>query len=161
MAAATADCKSDWFRGVTGEALVNFTARLFLDKNDDYLIKNITDSTSDLSSVRHWRTVHFMMDDELFKELTDSISEAGAIRRGEKSASRSYEFEDVDVRAVRAKTGLSQIQFSALLGVSPATLRNWEQGRRRPTGPARALLRIVNARPRLAMEALHADRLAA
>jgi len=36
-----------------------------------------------------------------------------------------------------------------------------EQGRRRPTGPTRALLRIVDARPRLAMEALHADRLAA
>jgi len=101
------------------------------------------------------------MDDKLFKELTDSISEAGAIRRGEKIVSRRFEFEDVDVQAVRAKTGLSQIQFSVLLGVSPGTLRNWEQGRRRPTGPARALLRIVDARPRLAMEALHADRLAA
>ena len=101
------------------------------------------------------------MDDKLFKELTDSISEAGAIRRGEKGASRRFEFEDVDVQAIRAKTGLSQAQFSALLGVSLGTLRNWEQGRRRPTGPARALLRIVDARPRLAMEALHADRLAA
>jgi len=102
-----------------------------------------------------------MMDDKLFKELTDSISEAGAISRGEKDASRRFEFEDVDVQAVRAKTGLSQVQFSMLLGVSPGTLRNWEQGRRQPTGPARALLRIVKANPRFALETLHAERLAA
>jgi len=45
-------------------------------------------------------------------------------------------------------------------GVSAATLRNWEQGRRQPTGPARALLRIVKANPRLAIETLHAELLA-
>jgi len=101
------------------------------------------------------------MDDTLFQELSDSIREAGQIRRGAKKASRSFEFEDVDVQEVRAKTGLSQSQFAFLLGVSPATLRNWEQGRRHPTGPARALLRIVDAKPRLALEALHSDRLAA
>lgn len=101
------------------------------------------------------------MDEKLFNDLTASIREAGEIRRGEKSASRSFEFEEVDVQAVRTKTGLSQSQFAALLGVSPATLKNWEQGRRKPTGPARALLRIVSAKPRLALEALHADRLAA
>ncbi|MDT8376864.1 MAG: NadS family protein [Mariprofundaceae bacterium] len=101
------------------------------------------------------------MDEKLFQELTASIKEAGAIKRGKKAASRSIEFADVDVQAVRAKTGLSQSQFATLLGVSPATLKNWEQGRRHPTGPARALLRIVSAKPRLAMEALHADKLAA
>jgi len=98
------------------------------------------------------------MDDKLFQELTTSIREAGAIKRGDKAATRSFEFKDVNVQEVRAKTGLSQSQFAALLGVSPATLKNWEQGRRNPTGPARALLRIVNAKPRLALEALHAER---
>ncbi len=101
------------------------------------------------------------MDEKLFDELTASIREAGAIKRGKKRASRRAEFEDVDVQAIRAKTGLSQSQFAALLGVSPATLKNWEQGRRKPTGPARALLRIVSVKPGLALEALHADRLAA
>ena len=101
------------------------------------------------------------MDEKLFEELTSSIREAGAIKRGKRRPSRSVEFADVDVQAVRAKTGLSQSQFAALLEVSPATLKNWEQGRRKPTGPARALLRIVSAKPRLALEALHADRLAA
>ncbi len=101
------------------------------------------------------------MEDKLFQELTSSIREAGKIQHGKKKASRTFEFKDVDVRQVRAKTGLSQPQFASLLGVSAATLRNWEQGRRQPTGAARALLRIVNAKPRLALEALHADRLAA
>lgn len=101
------------------------------------------------------------MDNKLFDELTASIREAGAIKRGQKRASRTFEFSDVDVQSVRAKTGLSQSQLSALLGVSTATLQNWEQGRRKPTGPARALLTIVNAKPQLALEALHADRLAA
>jgi len=101
------------------------------------------------------------MDDKLFQELASSINEAGRIRRGEAEASRTFEFPDVNVRLVRAKTGLSQPQFASLLGVSTATLRNWEQGRRQPTGPARALLRIVKANPRFALETLHAERLAA
>ena len=53
----------------------------------------------------------------------------------------------VDVRAVRALTGLSQAKFAELLGIELATLRNWEQGRRLPTGPARALLRAIHNRP--------------
>jgi len=49
----------------------------------------------------------------------------------------------VDVCAVRGLTGLSQAKFAELLGIELATLRNWEQGRRGPTGPARALLRAI------------------
>ncbi len=65
------------------------------------------------------------MDDKLFQELASSINEAGRIRRGAEEASRTVEFSDVNVRLVRAKTGLSQLQFASLLGVSAATLRNW------------------------------------
>jgi len=101
------------------------------------------------------------MDDKLFQELASSINEAGQIKRGAEKASRTFEFSDVNVRLVRAETGLSQPQFASLLGVSAATLRNWEQGRRQPTGPARALLRIVKANPRLALETLHSELLAA
>lgn len=101
------------------------------------------------------------MDEKLFQQLAESIREAGEIRRGAIGPARSAEFADVDVRAVREKTGLSQVRFAALLGVSVATLRNWEQGRRRPTGPARALLRLVDARPREVLETLHGGRLAA
>lgn len=60
----------------------------------------------------------------------------------------------IDVRAVRALTGLSQANFAELLGIELATLRNWEQGRRLPTGPARALLRAIRNNPVEVIKAL-------
>ena len=54
---------------------------------------------------------------------------------------------DVDVRKVRAATGLSQVKFAELLSIEVSTLRNWEQGRREPTGAARALLRAIRNNP--------------
>jgi putative transcriptional regulator len=61
---------------------------------------------------------------------------------------------DVDVRAIRAVTGLSQAKFAELLAIEVATLRNWEQGRREPTGAARALLRAIRNNPVAVIEAL-------
>lgn len=60
----------------------------------------------------------------------------------------------VDVRAIRALTGLSQAKFAELLDIEVATLRNWEQGRREPTGPARALLRAIQKDPIAVIQAL-------
>jgi putative transcriptional regulator len=57
------------------------------------------------------------------------------------------EFTPFDVKHVRAKFAATQKQFARLIGVSPETLRNWETGRRRPHGPARALLRAIDADP--------------
>ena len=61
---------------------------------------------------------------------------------------------EVDVRAIRALTGLSQAKFAELLSIEVATLRNWEQGRREPTGAARALLRAIRSNPVAVIEAL-------
>ncbi|MDE2069872.1 MAG: helix-turn-helix domain-containing protein [Gammaproteobacteria bacterium] len=52
-----------------------------------------------------------------------------------------------DVRAIRERMDLSQSAFAALLGVSLRTLQDWEQGRRKPTGPAYALLRVATRHP--------------
>lgn len=60
----------------------------------------------------------------------------------------------VDVASVRRRTGLSQDAFSRRIGVSPATLRNWEQGRRSPEGPARVLLAMLDRNPRIVEETL-------
>jgi putative transcriptional regulator len=57
-----------------------------------------------------------------------------------------------DVVALRRFVGLTQAQFSRALGISIHTLRNWEQGRRRPEGPALALLRIAARHPRIVRE---------
>jgi putative transcriptional regulator len=61
----------------------------------------------------------------------------------------------LDVRAVRALTKLSQAKFAELLSIEVATLRNWEQGRRTPTGPARALLRAIGRNPVDVIKALN------
>ncbi len=86
------------------------------------------------------------MDDKLFDELAESVRDMGRHMRGEMVAGvRIREFPEPDVKAIRARTGLSQERFAYLIGVKPKTLQNWEQHRVRPAGPARALLKIVEA----------------
>lgn len=53
----------------------------------------------------------------------------------------------IDVAAVRGKTGLSQSAFARRIGIPTGTLRNWEQGRRSPQGPARVLLALLDRNP--------------
>lgn len=95
------------------------------------------------------------MDKVMFSELLSSVEEMNQIVKGKKKASREYNFTDPEVKAIREKTGLSQSQFAKLIGVSKRTLENWEQSRRHPTGPARALLKIVDVDPVNALRALH------
>jgi putative transcriptional regulator len=90
-----------------------------------------------------------------FDELMNSVKEMDRIVHVHKTASRTTRLTDPEVKGIREKTGLSQIRFAALIGVSKRTLENWEQGRRQPTGPAKALLRIVDSDPELALRALH------
>jgi putative transcriptional regulator len=89
------------------------------------------------------------MNDELFAELMASVTEAGQIQRGEVAPSRVFtrESEPLDVARIRERYQLSQTRFAALLGISVKTLRNWEQGRRAPVGPARVLLMVAARHP--------------
>jgi len=64
------------------------------------------------------------------------------------------EFAPVDVLDVRARFHATQEEFARMIGISVQTLRNWEQGKRRPQGPARALLRVAAANPNLVAGAL-------
>lgn len=59
-----------------------------------------------------------------------------------------------DVAGLRRFLGLTQARFASTLGISVHTLRNWEQGRRHPEGPAIALLRIAARHPRILLESL-------
>lgn len=88
------------------------------------------------------------MNDELFAELIASVREGGAILRGGSAPSRTFVPAAPDVKRIREGYKLSQAQFAALLGISVGTLRNWEQGRRAPEGPARVLLRVAERHPR-------------
>lgn len=95
------------------------------------------------------------MDEKLFDELLAGIQWMGAHMRGETQAEHAFEYADPDVKAIRESTRLSQLEFAELIGVTPRTLQNWEQKRVRPTGPARALLKLVSTNPKAAVDALH------
>ncbi len=89
-----------------------------------------------------------------FDKLIDSVKQAGRIRRGELKPSRAFNFAPADVKAIRQRLGKSQSEFALMIGVSVATLQNWEQGRRNPEGPARALLKVASENPKAVAEAL-------
>lgn len=88
------------------------------------------------------------MKDSDFQELLASVKEAGRIKRGEQEPVRKFEVKAEDVKAIRAKLNKSQSEFALMIGVSVSTLQNWEQGRRQPEGPARALLKVASVNPR-------------
>ncbi len=91
-----------------------------------------------------------------FDKLVESIKQAGRIRRGEMRAGRVFHFSPTDIREIRLRLKKSQAEFALMIGVSVATLQNWEQGRRVPEGPARALLKIAAEKPEAVVEALSA-----
>ena len=96
------------------------------------------------------------MEDKLFKELLQSIQQADAIIKGDLTPSRVFVMEANSVRVIRESVGLSQDRFAALIHVAPSTLRNWEQGRRKPGGAATALLTAIKNDPANVLAALNA-----
>lgn len=92
------------------------------------------------------------MSKKFFEKLLESVEQAGEIVRGERPPSRVFHVDSV--REIRAMTQLSQPKFAKLLQVDVGTLRNWEQGRREPTGPAKALLRAIKNNPQAVLKAL-------
>jgi putative transcriptional regulator len=87
------------------------------------------------------------MNDTMFDELLESTKQAVAISKNTLSASRRFTIDPPDIAAIRNTTDKSQEDFARMIGVSVGTLRNWEQGRRKPEGPALALLKIVSVDP--------------
>jgi len=83
------------------------------------------------------------------QEIITSLKEAIAWAGGENVPVRvtRVQVPTIDVRAVRRRLGLSQSEFARKFGFQAATLRNWEQGRTRPDGPARVLLAVIARHP--------------
>ena len=98
------------------------------------------------------------MSKDAFESIMKGAREAIAYMEGNKAGSRTHvvPVEATDVRALRTGLGLTQAEFAALFGVSVHTLRNWEQGRRAPEGPACALLKVIEKEPEAALRALAA-----
>jgi putative transcriptional regulator len=100
----------------------------------------------------------------LFKDLLEASRALRRRRRERVKRIRRLPKSDlagadaVDARVIRALIGLSQKPCAELAGIEVATLRNWEQGRRTPTGPARALLRAINNNPIEVVKALNPEK---
>jgi putative transcriptional regulator len=95
------------------------------------------------------------LDKKLFERLVAGMGQMDEIVRGARTSAREF-WDAAKVKEIRAITGLSQPKFAKLLHVDVGTLRNWEQGRREPTGPAQALLRAIKNNPQAVLKALAA-----
>lgn len=96
------------------------------------------------------------MDEKMFAELEASLQEGMDIIRRKQPPSRTFVYDVPDVKAIRENLNLTQRQFATLLGISPRTIQNWEQGHRIPEGPARVLLMVAARNPQAVLDAVHA-----
>ncbi len=88
------------------------------------------------------------------ESIFTGAGEAMAYARGEREGFKVHIPVNIDVRAIRTRTGLSQMKFATRYGFSVDSLRNWEQGRRRPDPAARAYLMIIEREPAAVERAL-------
>ena len=91
-----------------------------------------------------------------FDKIMAGLDDARAYLKGDRTgfAVHRIEVPYPDVGAIRSKTGLSQPAFARSIGIPVGTLKNWEQGRRRPEGPARVLLALIDKRPSIVQDEL-------
>lgn len=95
---------------------------------------------------------------DAYKSIRKGLEDSLAHARGEDIGARVHQVDipEPDVAAIRALAGLSQAEFATIIGVAVGTLRGWEQGRRRPDGPARVLLALIEKRPGIVQDELRA-----
>ena len=89
-----------------------------------------------------------------FSSIKQGLEEAIEFAEGKTSKAVIHEFSPIDIKAMRARLGMSQNEFAAAIGISVSTLRHWERGDRSPQGPALVLLNMVAKEPELVMQAL-------
>jgi len=89
---------------------------------------------------------------DIGQEILDGIREVKSYKAGGIKLQTRTLTEPSEPKAIRAKLNLSQSAFAGLMGVSLRTVQDWEQGRRKPSGPAEALLRIAEQKPEVFME---------
>ena len=91
-----------------------------------------------------------------FSSIKQGLEEALEFSSGKPCKAVIHKFSPVDVKAIRAKVGMSQNEFASAFGISVSTLRHWERGDRAPHGPALVLLNVVAKEPQAVLNALRA-----
>ena len=94
------------------------------------------------------------MGKKAFEKIAAGLDEALAIARGEKKPAKLFVPAELDVKAIRAKSDLSQDDFAAAYGFSVNQIKDWEQGRSRPLGALRAYLMMIDFDPNRVLDLL-------
>ncbi|HYD07043.1 MAG TPA: helix-turn-helix domain-containing protein [Reyranella sp.] len=93
----------------------------------------------------------------VFEGIMAGLQDALADSRGERGrVTRAHRIAKVNVKAIRAKTGMSQAEFARTFRIPMPTLSKWEQGQRSPTGPARLLLHMIDREPKSVLKVVRA-----
>src|ERR1017187_5005966 len=96
-----------------------------------------------------------------FKELMTGLDEVEAFLAGEQKGFKVHVPDEVDVKSIRSKLGMTQSRFSDIFGFSLDAIKHWEGGRRTPEAPARTLLTVIDKNPAAVITALRPDAFAA
>lgn len=99
------------------------------------------------------------MTKKAFDKIAEGLHEALAIARGEKKPAKLHIPPEIDVRAIRARTGLSQDDFATAFGFTINQVKDWEQGRARPLGGVRAYLLIIERDAKSVLDLLRKARM--
>jgi putative transcriptional regulator len=123
-------------------------------RRDDGVTVQILDDGSEvpIESRTDWARVDALTDEDIARAVADD-PDAAPLLTDEQPARMRMVWPD-DIAATRRRLGLSQTEFAAWFGISPGTLRNWEQGRRVPEGLARVLLRVIEREPETVRRAI-------
>ncbi len=100
------------------------------------------------------------MSKKVFDQIAEGLNEALAVARGEAEPYKLHVPAEIDVKAIRVRTGLTQKDFASTFGFGFDQLKQWEQGRSRPVQAMRAYLLLINSEPMKMVEALRAINLA-
>ena len=105
-----------------------------------------------------WAAIDALTDEEIDRQISANPDAAPDVSDWSLDDPNVVVMEPVDVKAIRAKFGMSQEEFARAFSLNVAALRDWEQQRRMPRGPARALLQIIDREPAAARRALRPRR---
>ena len=96
------------------------------------------------------------MSKKVFDQIAEGMNEALAVARGEAEPYKLHVPAEIDVKAIRVRTGLTQKDFASTFGFGFDQLKQWEQGRSRPVQAMRAYLLLIRSEPMKMVEALRA-----
>ncbi|HEY7098880.1 MAG TPA: hypothetical protein VH437_19290 [Terriglobales bacterium] len=90
-----------------------------------------------------------------FEQMMDGLNDVEAFLAGEQQGFKAYVPQEVDVKAIRNRLGMTQAKFSDMFGFSLDAIKHWEGGRRTPEAPARTLLTVIDKNPAAVLTALN------